>query len=94
MKRVATMAKALMELFAIPLEVEQCPILLRVSIGGAVYPDHGERETQLWQGADAAMRRATRDGGGRYLLAARETSTGVAENVELEDHMRTMLQEG
>ena len=87
-------AKALMELFAIPLEVEQCPILLRASIGCAVYPDHGERETQLWQDADAAMRRAKRDGGGRYHLAAPDTSTDVAENVELEDHMRRMLQEG
>jgi diguanylate cyclase (GGDEF)-like protein len=87
-------AKALMELFATPLEVEQSPILLRASIGGAVYPDHGERETQLWQDADAAMRRAKRDGGGRYLLAAQETSTDVAGNAELEDHMRTMLQEG
>ena len=87
-------AKALMEMFAIPMEVEQCPILLRASIGGAVYPDHGERETQLWQDADAAMRRAKRDGGGPYLLAAQDTSRDVAENVELEDHMRTMLQEG
>jgi diguanylate cyclase (GGDEF)-like protein len=87
-------AKALMELFAIPLEVERCPILLRASIGGAVYPDHGEGERQLWQDADAAMRRAKRDGGGRYLLAVQETSTDVAKNLELEDHMRTMLQEG
>jgi predicted signal transduction protein with EAL and GGDEF domain len=83
-----------MELFAIPVEVERCPILLRASIGGAVYPDHGEGERQLWQDADAAMRRAKRDGGGRYLLAAQETSTDVAKNLELEDHMRTMLQEG
>jgi diguanylate cyclase (GGDEF)-like protein len=87
-------AKALMELFATPLEVEQSPILLRASIGGAVYPDHGEKETQLWQDADVAMRRAKRDGGGRYLLAAQETSTDVAGNAELQDHMRTMLQEG
>jgi diguanylate cyclase (GGDEF)-like protein len=87
-------AKALMELFAIPLEVEECPILLRASIGGAVYPDHGEKETQLWLDADAAMRRAKGDGGGRYLLATQDTSTDVAENVELEDQMRTMLQEG
>jgi diguanylate cyclase (GGDEF)-like protein len=87
-------AKALTELFAIPLEVEQCPILLRVSIGGAVYPDHGEKETQLWQDADAAMRRAKRDGGGRYHLAAQDTSIDAPESVELEDHMRRMLQEG
>ena len=72
-------AKALMDLFAIPMEVEECPILLRASIGCAVYPDHGERETQLWQDADAAMRRAKRDGGGRYHLAAQDTSTDVAE---------------
>jgi EAL domain-containing protein (putative c-di-GMP-specific phosphodiesterase class I) len=53
-----------------------------------------ERETQLWQDADAAMRRAKRDGGGRYLLAAQDTSADIAEDVELEHHMRTMLQEG
>jgi diguanylate cyclase (GGDEF)-like protein len=39
---VGMVAKALMELFAIPLEVEQCQMLLRVSIGGAVYPDHAK----------------------------------------------------
>jgi diguanylate cyclase (GGDEF)-like protein len=87
-------AKALMELFAIPLEVEECPIPLRASIGGAVYPDHGEKEMQLWQDADAAMCRSKKDGSGRYLLATQDTSTDVAENVELEDQMRTTLQEG
>src|SRR6202022_1936410 len=87
-------AKAFMELFAKPLEVEQCPILLRASIGCAVYPDHGERETQLWQDADRAMRRAKGDGGGHYLLVTQDTSADVAGNEELEDHMRRMLQEG
>jgi diguanylate cyclase (GGDEF)-like protein len=93
-RAVGIVAKALIELFAIPVQVERCPILLHASIGGSVYPDHGEKEFQLWQDADAAMRRAKRDGGGRYLLAAQETSPEVAENLELEDHMRTMLQEG
>jgi diguanylate cyclase (GGDEF)-like protein len=87
-------AKALMELFAIPLEVEECPVLLRASIGGAVYPDHGEKEMQLWQDAEAAMGRAQRDGGGRYFLTAQDTGINAAENVELEDHMRRILQEG
>jgi len=91
---VGIVAKALMELFAIPMEVEECSILLRASIGCVVYPDHGERETQLWQDADAAMRRAKRDEGGRYLLAAQDTSTDVAENIELESYMRRMLRGG
>lgn len=88
---VGIVAKALLELFAIPVEVEQCSILLRASIGCAVYPDHGDKETQLWQSADEAMRRARRDGGGRYLLAAQGRSTDAAD-VELEDHMRRMLE--
>jgi diguanylate cyclase (GGDEF)-like protein len=89
---VRVVAKALLELFATPMEVEQRPILLRASIGAAVYPDHGDRETQLWQSADEAMRRAKRDGGGCYVLAAQGTSTDAADNVELEDHMRRMLE--
>ncbi|WP_433983837.1 GGDEF domain-containing protein [Tunturiibacter empetritectus] len=91
---VGMVAKALLELFAIPMEVEQFSILLRASIGGAVYPDHGDREMQLWQSADEAMRRAKTDGGGRYHLAAQDKSTDAAEDRELEDHMRRMLQEG
>jgi diguanylate cyclase (GGDEF)-like protein len=89
---VRVVAKALLELFAIPMEVEQCSILLRATIGAAVYPDHGDRETQLRQSADEAMRGAKRDGGSCYLLAALPTSTDAANDVELEDHMRRMLQ--
>jgi diguanylate cyclase (GGDEF)-like protein len=89
---VGVVAKALLELFATPIEVEQFSILLRASIGCAVYPDHGDQETQLWQSADEAMRRAKRDGGGHYLLAAQDTSTNTADDVEREDHMRRMLQ--
>jgi diguanylate cyclase (GGDEF)-like protein len=86
-------AKALVELFAMPVDVEDCPILFRASIGCAVYPDHGDTETLLWRDADAAMHRAKEDGGGRYLLAAQEASSDIAENIELESHMRRMLQE-
>ena len=87
-------AKALMALFAAPLDVGERPMLLRASIGVAVYPDHGEREKQLWQDADDAMHRAKRDGGGHYLLAVQNTSAHVAQSVELEEHLRTALQEG
>jgi diguanylate cyclase (GGDEF)-like protein len=89
---VRVVAKALLGLFAMPVEIEQSSILLRASIGGAVYPDHGDKEAQLWQRADEAMRRAKRDGGGCYLLAPQATSTDAADDVELEDHMRRMLQ--
>ncbi len=91
---VGIVAKALIELFTSPVHVEQCPTLLRASIGGAVYPDHGEREIQLWQDADAAMHRAKRDGGGRCVLAVQGANTDVLENVGVEDHIRTMLQRG
>jgi diguanylate cyclase (GGDEF)-like protein len=87
-------AKALLEIFTTPLKVERHPILLSASIGVAVYPDHGERHIQLWRDAAAAMNRARQDGGGRYFLAAQDTSTAVTENVGIEAHIRTMLQEG
>ena len=43
-------------------------VQLGVSIGVAVAPDHGDTPQQLLQAADAAMYRAKRAGGGRYLL--------------------------
>jgi diguanylate cyclase (GGDEF)-like protein/PAS domain S-box-containing protein len=87
-------ARALLQAFSAPVEIEGHHILLGASMGVAVYPDHGDDAPQLWRNADAAMYRAKRAGGSRHLLVAEDMTTAAAETSGVDTHMRAMLQEG
>jgi diguanylate cyclase (GGDEF)-like protein/PAS domain S-box-containing protein len=84
---------ALLQVFSKPLEIEGHKIELGASMGIAVYPDHGTDTQDLWRNADAAMYRAKRAGGLRYVLVAPDISTAAADNLALEAYMRTMLRD-
>lgn len=85
--------KALMQVFSKPLEIEGHRIEVGASMGIAVYPDHGTEMQDLWRSADAAMYRAKRAGGLRYVLVSPGISTAAADNLALEAYMRTMLRD-
>lgn len=85
-------AKALLQVFSVPLDIEGHKIMLGASIGVAVYPDHGTDISNLRRSADAAMYRAKRAGGNRHVLVASDITT-AADNAEVETHMRAMLQD-
>jgi diguanylate cyclase (GGDEF)-like protein/PAS domain S-box-containing protein len=87
-------AKALLQAFSAPVEVEGHQVVLGASMGVAVYPDHGDDAPQLWRNADAAMYRAKRAGGGRHFLVADDITTAAAESSGVDTHMRATLQEG
>jgi diguanylate cyclase (GGDEF)-like protein/PAS domain S-box-containing protein len=87
-------AKALLQSFATPIEVEGHSIVLGASMGVAVYPDHGSDSSQLWRRADAAMYRAKRAGGNRHALVAPDLTTARLESAGVETYMREMLQRG
>jgi diguanylate cyclase (GGDEF)-like protein len=87
-------AKALLQAFSTPLEIEGHKIILGASIGVAVYPDHGTDASRLWRSADAAMYRAKRSGGNRHALAASGSSMPARESLDVEARMRSMLQNG
>ncbi|WP_255550755.1 GGDEF domain-containing phosphodiesterase [Granulicella sp. dw_53] len=86
-------AKALLQIFSSPLEVEGHSISLSASIGMSVFPDHGTDDSVLWRSADAAMYRAKRAGGNRHAMAASIT-TVMSENIGIENHMRENLSSG
>jgi diguanylate cyclase (GGDEF)-like protein len=67
-------ARALIQLFAAPVEVEGVSVLLGASCGVAVFPDHGSDSSLLWRSADAAMYRAKRAGGNRHFMVDAGTS--------------------
>jgi diguanylate cyclase (GGDEF)-like protein/PAS domain S-box-containing protein len=85
-------AKALLQAFSNPIEIEGHKILLGASIGVAVYPDHGTDASKLWRSADAAMYRAKRAGGNRHVSVALGNITPVAESLDVDARMRSMLQ--
>jgi diguanylate cyclase (GGDEF)-like protein/PAS domain S-box-containing protein len=87
-------AKALLQAFSAPTEIEGHKIMLGASMGVAVYPDHGTEAAELWRSADAAMYRAKRAGGNRHEFVGSAIITAAAEISGVDAHMRTMLQTG
>jgi len=84
-------AKALLQVLSVPVEIEDHHIVLGASIGVAVYPDHGTDGPELWRSADAAMYVAKRSGGNRHVMVVSGVTTTAAETAGVEAHMRAML---
>ena len=74
-------ARALLQIFASPFEIERHSILLGASMGVAVYPDQGSDGALLWRSADAAMYRAKRAGGNRHEMVGKDAD-GVGMALE------------
>jgi diguanylate cyclase (GGDEF)-like protein/PAS domain S-box-containing protein len=87
-------AKALLQVFTSPIEIEGHKIVIGASMGVAVYPDHGTDGSELWRSADAAMYRAKRSGGNRHVSVASDFATAAVESSGVETHMREMLRVG
>jgi diguanylate cyclase (GGDEF)-like protein/PAS domain S-box-containing protein len=61
------------------------------SLGIAVFPDHGADMDEVWRCADAAMYRAKRAGGNRYIVAGPDTSSTADDNAALDMHLLDIL---
>lgn len=85
-------AKALLQVFSVPVEIEGHKIFLGASLGVAVFPDHGTDNLELWRRADAAMYRAKRAGGNRHVMLSDDITSAAAETVRIEAHMRSTLE--
>lgn len=85
-------AKALLEVFSVPVEIEDHKVLLGASLGVAVYPDHGADGLELWSRADAAMYRAKRAGGNRHVMLNPDITSSAAETAGIQAHMQATLE--
>lgn len=85
-------AKALLQVFSVPMEIEGHRIIVGASMGVAVYPDHGTEGNELWRSADAAMYRAKRAGGSRHAMAGADSVATAADISDVDARMRAMLQ--
>lgn len=73
-------ADAVLDSFSSPLDLADQPLQLGVSIGVALFPEHGRDAETLVQAADRAMYQAKREGRGRAVLAAPQRAP-VAESL-------------
>ena len=84
--------EALLRSFRKPITVEGETIEVSASMGIAIYPSDGRDLSNLYRLADAAMYRAKRAGGGRFVLVSPDVSTVATESAAIEAHMHEMLE--
>jgi diguanylate cyclase (GGDEF)-like protein len=91
---VEVLSQRLIEAVALPIQLFEREVYVGVSIGAALYPDHGRDASSLTAHADAAMYRAKGIGGS--ALAVYETAMHAqdAERFALEVDLRSALSRG
>ncbi len=62
------------------------------SLGIAVFPDHGADMEEVWRCADAAMFRAKRAGGNRFIVAGPSPCTQADDNAALDRYLHDILE--
>jgi len=84
--------KMLLQALNKPTVIGGYTIQPRGSLGIAIYPDHGADMDEVWRCADAAMYRAKRAGGNRYIVAGPDASSSADDSAALDQRLREMLE--
>jgi diguanylate cyclase (GGDEF)-like protein/PAS domain S-box-containing protein len=84
--------KMLLQALNKPTVIGGYTIQPRGSLGIAIYPDHGADMDEVWRCADAAMYRAKRAGGNRYIVAGPDASNSADDSAALDQRLREMLE--
>ncbi len=84
--------KMLLQALNKPTVISGYTIQPRGSLGIAIYPEHGADMDEVWRCADAAMYRAKRAGGNRYIVAGPDASSSADDSAALDTRLREMLE--
>ena len=87
------LARRVLEAVKVPFQVADRRVQISVSIGIAVYPDHGDGDKLLAR-ADTAMQAAKRAGCGTYALFESHMRKGEADQLDLIGDLRQALERG
>ena len=88
---VTTIAHKILALFREPFNVQGHSIHVTLSIGCAVYPEHGESQEVLLRHADAAMYRIKERGRDGFCCYTAEMGEGISHHFVLEHSLRCAL---
>ncbi|WIF93983.1 putative bifunctional diguanylate cyclase/phosphodiesterase [Caminicella sporogenes] len=88
--------KKIIEAFESPCIVEGYNIYLTVSVGIAIYPEHGENKSQLLKNADIAMYYAKeeKDRENKIKFFTEEMEKKVAEKFQIQNQMKDAVKNG
>lgn len=89
---VEQMASHILAGFKKPIRIGDSVAHINISIGIALYPEHGNDTDALLRCADIAMYKAKEAGRNRYVFYTQPMNEMVAERVLLEKHLRTALE--
>ena len=89
----ALVGKMLLQALNKPTVIGGYTIQPRGSLGIAIYPDHGSDMDEVWRCADAAMYRAKRAGGNRYIVAGPDASSTADDSAAMDQQLREMLEQ-
>jgi diguanylate cyclase (GGDEF)-like protein/PAS domain S-box-containing protein len=85
---VESVAQRLLRAMARPVAVRGRELFVNVSVGAAIFPDHGRDAEAIVAHADAAMYRAKKLGGNRFALYDRSMEAAAGDRVVLENDLR------
>ncbi|SDG32063.1 PAS domain S-box-containing protein/diguanylate cyclase (GGDEF) domain-containing protein [Fontibacillus panacisegetis] len=88
------LAEHLMQGFLEPFQINESEVYVSVSIGIAIYPQHGVSAEEILKNADMAMYAAKEAGKGKYMVFDQSFLQVFNERVNLEKYLRQGLQNG
>jgi len=93
-KDVELLAQRLIKAVSAPIQLADREVYVGISVGAALFPDHGTDASALTAHADAAMYRAKAAGGGALAIYHDAMQAEDAERFGLEADLRSALQRG
>lgn len=91
---IAAVASRIVELFSVPIEVQEHVLYMTASIGISVFPTDGDDEDTLLRCADLAMYQAKNTGRNNFQFYTPELATGITERMHIETALRNALDKG
>jgi diguanylate cyclase (GGDEF)-like protein/PAS domain S-box-containing protein len=91
---IQNVARRMISVMQMPFEIQGHTLYVGISIGAAVYPDHGDSEVKLLAYADTAMYRAKETGKARCVTYNHEKFTRPEHDVSMEAAMFKAVREG
>lgn len=78
--------------FKEPFKVGNSSLYINISIGVAIYPEHGCDTNELLRCADVAMYKAKEAGGSRYMIYMNSMNQNMIERMEIEKNLHIALE--
>lgn len=90
----ARVAQKLLQVIAVPFQIEPYDLVVSASIGIAIYPEDGEDLESLSKSADTAMYRAKLEGRNCYRFFTPELQSQLSRNMQLATALRHAVNYG